>query len=375
MKLSDKQEEAAKQIREWYLSGDREYYIAGFAGTGKSTIVNEVISRLKNDSKVSVVYCAFTGKAASVLAAKGNTPAVTIHSLIYKPMVDPVTRKLEFIRLDQFEGPTDNSLIWDVDLIVLDECSMVNKKLADDLRVFGKKILILGDPGQLPPVFGEGAFTGRDPDYFLEEIHRQAADSAIIRIATMARNKQKIAIGDYQEVTVAYKRDIVDYFHEDFDNIQFICGSHKERFRITNMFRQWRGFDPNALYPFKDEPVMCCKNNFKAGLYNGLMDMTTADSICNPGEPTVKIQIRKGEYDSILNHFVNTARATKPDKEKPLGGIDEFDYAYAVTCHKAQGSQWENVLVLDESYCFKGMSEKWLYTAITRAADRLVILK
>jgi exodeoxyribonuclease-5 len=378
MQLSDKQEEAANKIREWYKSGNKEYYLAGYAGTGKSTIVNEVIARLKNDGKLNVVYCAFTGKAASVLASKGNTPAVTIHSLIYKPMMIPNGKggkKLEFVRLDDFEGPSGDSLIWETDLIVLDECSMVNEKLANDLRAFNKPILVLGDPGQLPPVFGTGAFTERAPDYFLEEIHRQAADSAIIRIATMARNKQSIKKGDYGDVTVISRREITDYFHEDFDNIQFICGSHTQRFALTKKFRLWRGFDPDALYPFKNEPVMCMKNNFKAGLYNGLMDITTEDSVQNAGAPTITINIRKGQYDSTLNHFINTARCTKPEKERTFLEIDEFDYAYAITCHKAQGSQWENVAVLDESYCFKGMSEKWLYTAITRAADRLVLLK
>ena len=82
-------------------------------------------------------------------------------------------------------------------LIVLDEVSMVGEEMARDLMSFGKPILVLGDPGQLPPIKGEGAFTKDAPDIMLTEIHRQAGESAIIRLATMARQGEPIGFGQY----------------------------------------------------------------------------------------------------------------------------------------------------------------------------------
>ena len=102
------------------------------------------------------------------------------------------------------EGP-----VRDADLIVLDEVSMVNETMAADLMSFGKPILVLGDPGQLPPIKGEGAFTQAVPDVMLTEIHRQAEGSAIIRLATMAREGKFIPFGTYSDsVFKMHKSDL-----------------------------------------------------------------------------------------------------------------------------------------------------------------------
>src|SRR5882724_7414266 len=179
---------AVRSIVDWYprakrmaLPTDQEFYLAGFAGTGKSTTANVAIGELRTHCKVGVVRTgAFTGKAAHVLRKKGVHNAQTIHSMIYRLDEDPETGELRF-RL-AIDGPASEA-----DLIVLDECSMVGEQMARDLRSFRKPILVMGDPGQLPPVNGAGAFTNRTPDVFLTEIHRQAAESAILRIATLAR--------------------------------------------------------------------------------------------------------------------------------------------------------------------------------------------
>ena len=92
-------------------------------------------------------------------------------------------------------------------LIVLDEVSMVGEEMARDLMSFGKPILVLGDPGQLPPIQGEGAFTKDAPDIMLTEIHRQASESAIIRLATMARQGQPIGFGQYDSLRLEDAQD------------------------------------------------------------------------------------------------------------------------------------------------------------------------
>ncbi len=186
---SEEQSTAIRQIVEWYKSGRQEFYLAGYAGVGKSTVAAIAIEELKAKCRVkSVRTAAYTGKAASVLRKKGVPDAQTIHSLIYLPVVDEESGDLRFI-------VSEESPAADADLIVLDECSMVNADIAKDLRSFGKKILVMGDPGQLPPINGEGAFTSREPDLFLREIHRQAADSPIIELATLARQGKPMPKG------------------------------------------------------------------------------------------------------------------------------------------------------------------------------------
>ena len=178
---SAEQAGAIKSIVEWYKSGRKEYYLAGYAGVGKSTVCAAAIEELKSKCGVrNVRTAAYTGKAASVMRKKGVEGAQTIHSLIYTAKEDEETGEVHFLL-------SDDSPAADADLIVLDECSMVSQELAKDIRSYGVPILVLGDPGQLPPISGEGAFTNREPDYFLREIHRQAAESGIIHLATLAR--------------------------------------------------------------------------------------------------------------------------------------------------------------------------------------------
>ena len=189
-----------------------------------------------------VLFAAFTGKAALVMTRKG-TPASTIHSLIYRVSeateeeIERVEKELAQLKAGLFlMGPAehafarmqiarlelrlahiheprfilnDQSAVRDCDLIVLDEVSMVGEEMANDLLAFGKPILVLGDPGQLPPINGEGAFTNAAPDVMLHEIHRQAGESAIIRLATMARQGDAIAQGAHDEIVWKMRRSDV----------------------------------------------------------------------------------------------------------------------------------------------------------------------
>ena len=138
---TDEQAKAIKAIVDWYgEKGRNEFYLAGYAGVGKSTIAALAIEDIKERHNAkNVRTAAYTGKAASVLRKKGNEAAQTIHSLIYIPTVDKKTKELKFVL-------SKDSAAADADLIVLDECSMIDDRLADDLRSFGKKILVMGDP-------------------------------------------------------------------------------------------------------------------------------------------------------------------------------------------------------------------------------------
>lgn len=231
---SELQAKAIAANKDWFThrtAAQQVFRVFGYAGTGKTTITRHAIAELGLEDGLSgVLYAAFTGKAALVMSRKG-TPASTIHSLIYRVseatpaeierikqdiadlkaklasmgaaerlFAESRLRSLEF-RLADIHKPrfvlNEQSTLRDAKLLVLDEVSMVGDDMARDLLAFGKPILVLGDPGQLPPVKGEGAFTQGEPDVMLTEIHRQAGESAIIRLATWAREGKPIPYGEH----------------------------------------------------------------------------------------------------------------------------------------------------------------------------------
>jgi len=374
--LSDTQERAIDQITAWYRAGPpwRDFYLAGYAGSGKSTLTDEAIRRLRADGCGRVVTGAYTGKAAYVLRNKGNANAKTIHSMIYSPVEDDVTGEVTF-QIDP-DGDAANA-----DMIVLDECSMINEEMAADIRSFGKPILVLGDPGQLPPVSGAGAFTNRDPDVFLTEIHRQAAESPIIRLATMARQGQPIAVGEYGPGVrvVPYDAAAGQYVYDP--EAQVICGLNRVRWNLTQKMRTRAGLD--GRYPIAGEPIMCCRNNKQMGIFNGqqgALDSFQPDQDRTRDGATlglisatldVGVTVRSEDCAQYLfdQHFTGPLRAPRLPK-----GTLEFDWGYVLTCHKAQGSQWPRITIIDDSGSFREDARKWLYTAITRAETELTLI-
>jgi exodeoxyribonuclease-5 len=373
---TDEQAKAIKAVVDWYgAPGRQEFYLAGYAGVGKSTIAKLAIEEITERYGVKNVRTgAYTGKAASVLRKKGNEGAQTIHSLIYLPKVDRKTGELTFIL-------SEESAAASADLIVLDECSMIDDRMADDLRSFGKKILVMGDPGQLPPVNGQGAFTRNEPDVFLHEIHRQAADSPILELATMARKGERLPLGYSKgvvEVLALTKPTQESVYRAD---TQPICGLNRVRWVYTQRIRTRLGYDGRR--PIPGERLICCKNNHKEGIFNGgqgrLLSITDAQG---RGRDAYSLSVRMEDLgrdtedlltDPYLfsNHF-SEGKAEKIPGHKPA--LNEFDWGYIITAHKAQGSSWDHVTVIDDSVAFRENRDRWLYTAITRAESGLTLL-
>lgn len=372
MTPTDTQAAAIHAIVDWFndTRSPQEFYLAGYAGVGKSTVANIAIEELREKSSVSnIVTGAFTGKAAHVLRRKGVKNAQTIHSMIYTLLESPQNGDPVFTLAE--DGPAS-----DADLIILDECSMVGQEIADDLRSFDKKILVLGDPGQLPPIKGQGAFTVRKPDFFLREIHRQAADSPIIQLATQARNGERIKPGDYGDGVIV-QRLTRDTQHAVYsDSTQAICGKHTVRHAYTQRIRQRRGF--KSKLPQPGERVICCRNDKAKGLFNGALgdllkvsqDRTSDGLILDVHLEDVSVEHKGLSVNPWLfrQHFETVER---PRIRK---GIQEFDWGYVLTCHKAQGSEWPHVTIVDDSRTFRDDADRWLYTAITRASEGLTLL-
>lgn len=354
---SPQQRQALRVIGKWVRDPDRQVArLFGVAGTGKSTLAAHLAKDVED-----VRYAAFTGKAASVMRAKGCVGASTVHSLIYQPVEDPETGKITF-RLNE------DSSLRDADLLILDEASMIPEDMGKDLMSFGVPILVLGDPGQLPPVHGAGFFMG-EPDVLLTEVHRQAKDSPIIQLATTVRTGGSLLPGEYGTSRVVDRGVLSD--EEILKADQVIVGTNRTRQAYNRRIRQLLG--RTSKLPMVGERLICLKNDRLKGIYNGGMYevrsvITTRDfvlmDVAGDGVEA-EVMVRKEFFLGMAENL----------KWEDLRVGQQFDYGYAVTCHKAQGSQWDNTIVYDEGFCFRENAQRWTYTAITRASDRVTVVR
>jgi exodeoxyribonuclease-5 len=261
-------------------------------------------------------------------------------------------------------------------LVIIDECSMVDEQLGRDLLSFGTPVLVLGDPAQLPPISGGGFFTEHEPDHLLTEIHRQARDNPIIRLALDVREGREFMRGDYGTAQVIGKEDVDQELVLGAD--QVLVGTNRTRKRYNMRLRELKGF--SADYPQAGDKLVCLRNDPAKGLLNGSLwkVMTSSRETVKPG---VNLLVSPEEDDpdrGVAKIKLLKAVFEDPDSEIPWATkkrFDDFDYGYALTVHKAQGSQWDNVVLFDESWAFKETRQRWLYTAITRAAKKLTVVR
>ena len=374
MEFAPQQDEALKAVSKWLKEGSSQVFrLFGYAGTGKTTLARYFAEHVDGD----VLFAAFTGKAAQVLRSRGAANARTIHSLIYRPkgeeeVEDEVTGKTSIAPMFSINR---QSPLAKAALIVIDECSMVDEQLGRDLMSFGTPILVLGDPGQLPPVSGGGYFTNQDPDYLLTDIHRQARDNPIIHLAMRVREGQDLDFGDYGAARVISKRDVTQDLVLSAD--QVLVGTNRTRRRYNQRLRELKGF--SAAYPQAGDKLVCLRNDPAKGLLNGSLwqVMTSSRETVKPG---INLLIKPEDDDMERGAAkIKLLKAAFEDTETEIPWqtrrrYDEFDYGYALTVHKAQGSQWNNVVLFDESFAFRDTRERWLYTAVTRAAETLTIV-
>jgi hypothetical protein len=188
---SPNQEVALDAVTTWFAdpAGPQVFRLFGYAGTGKTTLAIEIANRIGSKGNNKVLFAAFTGKAALVMQSKGCTAASTIHSLIYTLDEDSTGEMPRFVL-------NEASALADAKLLIIDECSMVGAELAHDLLTFKVKVLVLGDPAQLPPVKDAGYFTECEPDAMLTEVHRQAQGNPIIRLSMDIRAGRQMPLGD-----------------------------------------------------------------------------------------------------------------------------------------------------------------------------------
>lgn len=374
MSWSPQQEAAIKAVQAWLRDphAPQVFRLFGYAGSGKTTLAKH----LAQDVAGQVLYMAFTGKAALVLRRKGCTGASTIHSAIYKPEEDPITGEAEFIL-------NPDSAVASAALVVVDEVSMVGEDLAKDLLSFGTKILVLGDPAQLPPVKGEGYFINTEPDVMLTEIHRQAQESPIIRMSMDIREGRRLTPGRYGDSLVVARKDIGkdELRAMVLEADQLLCGLNKTRQAFNARVREIKGIAGamKPWHPAAGDRLVCLRNNKDKGLLNGSLWDTTDVSFSGGPVGLLDIRVSSLDEEGKAQIDVTTPHAFFNGTDKDLDwrtkrNSDEFTYGWALTCHKAQGSQWSDLLVFDESSAFREDARKWLYTAVTRASERITVI-
>ncbi len=413
--LTSEQENAKKLIAEWFFNtDDKVFVLSGYAGTGKTFLIDYIVRNiLKLEVGVEAVFVSPTGKAAANLV-KNGTVAGTVHSLIYMRDEDEfeVDENGEIITQGELKFIKREKIDERIRLIVIDEASMVNETVLNDLLGYGVKCLFAGDEAQLPPVNGTCPLM-KNPHYTMREIVRQAADNPIIKIATMARNGEHIPFGNYGETVCVISKNMLPA--KDRKRLllradQIICGRNKTRLALNEEMREYLNIPKEQMLPLDGEKVICTLNDWekpldkqeKFHLVNGIIgtakgvneyfdELATMEFQADFLEESVKVPFdtavfKTGRYrhlygdraitliDGSVVHESNFAllHKLKAVHDEP---ICRFEFAYAVTCHKAQGSEFDFVVVFDESWAFGEEKDRWLYTAITRAKEKILIIR
>ena len=400
--LTDDQIKADKLIEDWFLHSTKQIFVlAGFAGTGKSTLLQHTVcNTLKLVPDESAAFVTPTGKAATVLIRKG-VPASTLHRLIYQSITEEKEIELngKKVKIEKLSFKRRESIDKSIRLIILDEASMVSDPVLRDLTEFGVILLLCGDNAQLPPVEGVNTYL-RTPDYTLREIVRQQLGNPVIRLSELAREGKYIPYGRYGESALVLSKRI--FGGERRKNYllkadQIICGINKTRKMINDEIRALRGL---GALPQSGDKLICTLNNweqfidgeYKFNLVNGIIG-TAYDPFYDGSSGIGFMQFKPDFLDDFCpeaipfdsgiftegNYFYKHGDYFEKfnDEGEATGAftLNRFEFGYCISCHKAQGSEFDNVVVFDESYAFKEDKNRWLYTAVTRAKKKLVILR
>ena len=396
MELNEKQKNGLTLALQRYKNKEKYTVIAGYAGAGKSTLVRFIIEELKTYGvkETDVCFACFTGKAAQVLLKKGNKNVITLHKLLYKSIPK---ESGGFVRIPNPSIPYK--------IVVVDEVSMAPKTLMDLLFKHNVYVICLGDPFQLPPVDKKEDNHLLDaPHIFLDEIMRQAQESEIIQLSMAIRENRPIEVFQGKEVQILNKEELNTGMLTWAD--QILVATNVTRISINAQMRKLLNFGEQ---PQDGDKIICLRNYWdcfsdnEEPLVNGTIgilkdsfltkrylpsivkstdglshiDLIMGDFISDSGMYFHSLEMDKkmidtGEFSLDWKTVYQLNRNPKTRDIPPL----EFTYGYAITCHKAQGSEWDKVLVIEEKFPFdKTEHARWLYTAVTRSSEKLVLVR
>lgn len=396
MILTAKQELGLKIAVDRYKAREAYTCIAGYAGTGKSTLIKFIVAALEIPPE-EVAYIAYTGKATTVLASKGCLNAITAHKFLYDAYMDNEDGKVKFKPKETLD---DN-----YKLIVVDEVSMIPAGMWRRLLTHKIHVLACGDPGQLPPICADDDNQIlNEPHVFLDEVMRQAQDSEIIRLSMHIRDGGTLANynGTGEQVKVITTREVHQGMYQWAD--QILCATNGYRSKINNHVRQQKGFGPEPQIGDKIISLRnqwdFCSNEEKFPLINGTIGVIESCSppitiwppryiskaplyycytnmVVDDKEHYNKIPVDyvylKSETPQLDQYAFSQLLKNKSFKHEPPF---EFAYAYAITTWKAQGSEWDKVMGFEEDFPYvKKEHQRFIYTMVTRAAKKLIMIK
>lgn len=434
--LNEGQQKAAHKLLHWYnLSNERYFSIAGSAGTGKSTMLSEALKLLNIDMRTEVAYATPTGKAALVLKLKGLN-ASTVHRLIYRPEINnvPMLDKDGKV-MTEHSKDKDGNLLFDangqpiltikmkqklifkkreqledeIKLIVIDEGSMISLKMWQDILSFGKRVVILSDHKQLPPIGSNIIDPVKNPHVTLTEIMRQGKDSDILTAADRA--SRGLLLFDElskknNDVRISYaNRDvhIISHHHLSDELLKkagiVICGRNSTRSKLNKYIRE-KVYGFSGELPQKGDKLICRRNNNEEFLRSNT-EITLTNGLIGTVQNHIDLEMVKKETftldfkpefikdDAFENLEVNKHLITGRSPKNPLKNLtteeknelmnfgkgNKFEYGYCITTHLSQGSEWDTVIVFFEWLGDRDTVCKWLYTAITRAKRKIIIVR
>lgn len=384
MKFSQKQQEVFDEIMHFFLASDEMVYVfSGVAGSGKSTIINEINNVLNDEYQKVVAVITLTGKAVSTLKDKGIHTARTIHSYMYEPLVDEHDNLIGFTPTNPDELPED--------FIIIDEGSMINEEIFTDVYALGKKILVVGDENQLPPISKTDFNIMEESNFRLEEIHRLAEGNPIIQLSqhilthgTLPRNFESDNIRFIKRDDM---RSHLTQYHDDYEVV--LCGMNKTRRSINKMVRKLKGH--SGFLPNEGERVICLRNDKSQGIFNGEMftikhrnEYPYTVKEVNHELSKIIITSDDGMFRSVLVHddvwgsddvwlkYIYEYNQAEGKNVRRL--LNLFDFGEAITVWKSQGSEYQNLMFVDEDVSFFVDRSKFRYTGITRSKDKITIV-
>lgn len=417
LELSEDQKEAFSEYKEWLESSDQFWTLKGYAGTGKTTLLDYFVhyatEEFQSDEKYSkglnTVITATTNKAVKVLNSKvDHNEFKTIHSLLN---IRPKKKGRQEV-FEQVNWNKDDILKFD--LVIIDECSMISEKLFDIIEgeVGGSrtKVLFCGDPAQLPPINEDKSLCFQFQGFELTEVIRHS-DIISHKAKTVRNQTSLVSINSLiaePEISYISLREAQKYFHNFNDNpdrARVLCWTNKTVKKWNKKLREadWearQGYVPETPFAAGDVIIAneVCENPKKKsfrGSGNKILMLNSQEGkiiqvreeydswhlrVEKEGGGKVWLKRIKGEYyktwKKTLDQFAaaNNWKDFWQEKKK----YHAIRHAYALTTHKSQGSTFEHVIIdphdINKNRKMKERNQL-LYVAMTRAAKNVYILQ
>lgn len=392
--LTDEQEAVIQAAVNWWNNETSQLFqFDGFGGTGKSVVLSEILRRI-NVTQGECAPCAYTGAAAIVMRRKGIPTAKTIHSWIYEAVEERKRDENGNIIIDEYYNvPITRTKfvlrnLEHIKLMVIDEASMVPLEIRRDIEKYKNiRVIATGDLHQLPPVSGSGGYLTTGDCYHLTKIMRQAENSPIVYLSMRAYNELPIHKGYYgNNVWVINEEELTDDILKRAPMI--LCSYNGTRDRANDYLRNLHMGRPASadIVPLRGDRLVCRKNNWGEeingiNLVNGLIGTVVSDPrIDKKTKNTFNIDFLADgcgypfeNLDCDSTYFNADAATRRRIKENPYFEGNKFEYAYAITVHLSQGSQFPWGVVFEEN--MRTDNNRLFYTAITRFSNSLIYVK